>query len=80
MTDSTTSDIPFEYEVIGEHLIDPLRLLTVDADGHLFDLNLETCSASPTELTEQWAVDTVAARRSFRRDDLKSKPPVLVVG
>ena len=79
MNDSSI-DIPFEYEVIGEHLLNPLHLLTVDADGRLFDLNLETCTASPTELTEFWVVDTMAARRSPLRNTLLPSTPVLVVG
>lgn len=59
MNDSSPSDQTFEYEVIGEHLIDPMRLLTIDVDGRLFDLNLVDGSASPAELTSDWIVDVV---------------------
>jgi len=59
VNDSSPSDQTFEYEVIGEHLIDPMRLLTIDADGRLFDLNLQDGSASPAELTSDWVVDLV---------------------
>ncbi|MDQ3654867.1 MAG: hypothetical protein M3457_07305 [Chloroflexota bacterium] len=59
MNDTSPNDHPFEYEVIGEHLFDPLRLLTIDGDGRLFDLNLVDGSASPAELTGDWIVDVV---------------------
>jgi hypothetical protein len=59
VNDFSPTDHAFEYEVIGEHLIDPMRLLTIDADGRLFDLNLRDGSASPAELTGDWIVDTV---------------------
>jgi len=74
------ADASFEYEVIGEHLADPRRLLTIDTDGRLYDLDLETCTASPTELTDAWLVDTVAARRLLPSDDRLLPPPILVVG
>lgn len=67
VNDSSPSDHTFEYEVIGEHLIDPMRLLTIDADGRLFDLNLEDGSASPAELTGDWIVDTVDANLYRRK-------------
>ncbi len=59
VNDFSSADHAFEYEVIGEHLIDPMRLLTIDRDGRLFDLNLRDGSASPAELTGDWIVDTV---------------------
>ncbi len=59
MNDFSPADHPFEYEVIGEHLIDPMRLLTIDGDGRLFDLNLVDGSTSPAELTSDWVVDVV---------------------
>lgn len=69
----------FGYDVIGEHLVDPLRLLAVDPDGRLVALDLASGQASPTELTDAWKVDTVAARRA-RTDDAILPPPILVIG
>ena len=81
METSTSTDGSYEYEVIGEHLVDSRRLLTIDADGRLFDLDLATGNASPTELTDAWVVDTVAARRlTARHDDVVLPPPVVIVG
>lgn len=80
VNDSTLADGSFEYEVIGEHLTDPLRLLTIDGEGRLFDLNLETCSASPTELTEDWVVDVVDTSQYRRQTGVNAPLPALVVG
>jgi hypothetical protein len=78
--DFTPADITFEYEVIGEHRIDPMRLLTVDSEGRLFELNLATGLAFPTELTEFWVVDTVDTYQYLRSPRIVSTPPTLVVG
>lgn len=80
VNDSTLADGSFEYEVIGEHLTDPLRLLTIDGEGRLFDLNLETCSASPTELTEDWVADVVDTSQYRRHIGVNAPLPALVVG
>lgn len=75
------SDHPFEYEVIGEHLIDPMRLLAIDTEGRLFDLNLIDCSTSPAELTSDWVVDTVDTSVYHRRSTgVRMHPQTLVVG
>jgi hypothetical protein len=79
MESSSPADVSFEYEVIGEHSVDPTRLLAVDPDGHLVALDLASGQAAPTELSESWVVDTVAARRA-RVDDAVLPPPILVVG
>jgi hypothetical protein len=80
VNDSPPADVSFEYEVIGEHLIDPLRLLTIDAEGQLFELNLESGSTSPTILSEDWIVDTVDATPYWRRPGSRIAPALLVVG
>ena len=81
VNDSFLADQAFEYEVIGEHLIDPMRLLTIDGDGRLFDLNLQDGSASPAELTADWVVDTVDASLYRRRaGGLVAHAHPLVVG
>ncbi len=81
MNDTSPSDHPFEYEVIGEHLVDPMRLLTIDCDGRLFELNLGDGSASPAELTADWVIDVIDAalyRRQMAAGLTRSHP--LVVG
>lgn len=80
VNDSTLADASSEYEVIGEHLTDPLRLLTIDGEGRLFELNLETCSTSPTELTEDWVVDVVDTSQHRRHLGVNAPLPVLVIG
>ncbi len=59
VNDSSLIDQAFEYEVIGEHMIDPMRLLTIDGDGRLFALSLQDGSTSPAELTADWVVDVI---------------------
>lgn len=81
VTDYLPADHPFEYEVIGEHLVDPLRLLTVDGEGRLFELNLGDGTASPTELTADWIIDIVDTTIYRRRGDGGSlRSHTLVVG
>jgi len=81
VNDPSPHDHPFEYEVIGEHLVDPLRLLTIDRDGRLFELNLGDGSASPAELTADWVVDVIDAAL-YRRQVAGGLPRshTLVVG
>lgn len=67
-----------DYEVVGEHLADPLRLLAVDASGQLYELNLATGITAPVTLTAQWRVDTVRAHRLRPPAPLPSPP--LIVG
>jgi hypothetical protein len=73
------ADVPFSYEVIGEHVRDAHRLLAIGSDGRLFDLDLIDGSPVPTELSDDWVVDLVAFRRS-RQDTPAIAPPVLVIG
>lgn len=80
VNDSLPADNSFEYEVIGEHFVDPMHLLTIDAEGRLFDLNLESGRADPTELSDCWVVDTVDAKLYLRRAIGLLPPPTLVVG
>jgi hypothetical protein len=62
--DATVLDVPFAYEVIGEHVRDAHRLLAIASDGRLFDLDLIDGQPIPTELSDEWVVDLVAFRRS----------------
>lgn len=81
VNDSFRTDQAFEYEVIGEHLIDPMRLLTIDGDGRLFALNLQDGTTSPAELTSDWVVDVVDTTVYRRRvGSLLTHSHTLVVG
>jgi hypothetical protein len=81
VNDITPNDQAFEYEVIGEHLLDPMRLLTIDGDGRLFALNLQDGSTSPAELTADWVVDVVDTAIYRRRmGGPVTRPHTLVVG
>jgi len=79
MDATTLLDVPFAYEVIGEHVREPHRLLAIASDGRLFDLNLLNGFPVPTELSDEWVVDLVAFRRS-RQDVAAISPPILVIG
>lgn len=59
------SNSPFDYEVIGEHAIDPLRLLVIGDDGHFYTLDLTDGHTTPVELSDEWLTDTC---------DLREKP------
>ncbi len=48
---------PFDYEVIGEHVVDPNRLLVIGGDGRFYALDLLDGHTTPTELSAQWVVD-----------------------
>lgn len=62
-----TSETPLDYEVIGEHLIDPLRLLVLGEDGLLYALRLTDGHTEPTEMQDSWLVDTCDLREKIRR-------------
>ncbi len=79
MDATALADVPFAYEVIGEHARDPHRLLAIASDGRLFDLDFLNGDPVPTELSDDWVVDLVAFRRT-RRDASSIPPRVLVVG
>lgn len=51
------SDTPCDYEIIGEHLVDPTQLLAIDRDRRFYSLNLQDGQVAPVELTDEWSVD-----------------------
>jgi len=47
------------FAVVGEHRVDPDRLLVVGQDGNTYDYNVPADQLLPTELSdEDWQVDT----------------------
>jgi len=63
----TTLDLPRDYEVIGEHLTDPMRLLVVGEDGLLYALSLTDGQTEPTALHDGWVVDTCELHEKIHR-------------
>lgn len=62
MKEPVTIDIPFDFEVIGEHRIDPARLLLFGEDGRFYAFNLHDGESSPTQLSDEWIVDACHLR------------------
>jgi hypothetical protein len=60
-------DAPWHYEVIGEHLTDPTRLLVVGDDGHSYALDLHDGATSPADFSDEWIIDTCDFREKLRR-------------
>jgi hypothetical protein len=65
-----TISTPFDYEVIGEHAIDPLRLLVIGDDGQFYTLDLADGHTAPVELTDEWLTDTCDLRDKLCRVEL----------
>jgi hypothetical protein len=61
------ADSPWHYEVIGEHLVDPTRLLVMGEDGRFYALDLHDGATSPAEFSEEWIVDTCDLREKLQR-------------
>jgi hypothetical protein len=64
---SPTPDLPWHYEVIGEHLTDPTRLLVIDDDERLYALSLVDGHTEPARLLDTWLVDSGELREKFQR-------------
>ncbi len=52
------TDIPHQYEVIGDHVRDAACLLVLAGNGQLYAFDLRNGEPRPTELNEEWVVDT----------------------
>jgi hypothetical protein len=63
-------DIPCDYEVIGEHLVDPTKLLVWADDRRFYALHLSDGHIEPTELHEHWVVDTCDLGEKLTRTNL----------
>ncbi len=64
--------MPTVYSVIGEHRDNPDRLLVLGSDGRHYALVLPSGAASPTEPTEEWAIDPYPPNL----EDVALEPPV----
>jgi len=64
-------DTRCHYEVIGEHQVDPTRLLVMGEDGHFYTLDLIDGQTAPAELTDEWVVDTCDLREKLTRLSLQ---------
>ncbi len=60
-------DHPMDYEVIGEHRVDPMRLLVFGADGRLYALDLVGGDILPTNLSDQWVLDVADLPAKLQR-------------
>jgi hypothetical protein len=60
-------DAPWHYEVIGEHLTDPTRLLVIGDDGHFYALDLHDGQVAPTTFSDNWLIDTCDLRDKLQR-------------
>lgn len=60
-------DHPMDYEVIGEHQANPMRLLVLGADGRLYALDLVGGDILPMELGDQWVLDVADLRVKLQR-------------
>jgi hypothetical protein len=61
------SDAPWHYEVIGEHMTDPARLLVIGDDGHFYALDLHDGQVVPTRFSADWLIDTCDLRERLQR-------------
>ena len=61
------SDAPCHYEVIGEHMTDPTRLLVMGDDGHFYALDLHDGATSPVAFSSEWIIDTCDLREKLQR-------------
>lgn len=59
-------DHPMDYEVIGEHQSDPMRLLVFGSDGRLYALDLASGNTTLTELGDQWVLDVADLTAKLR--------------
>lgn len=50
-------EVPCDYEVVGEHVHDAMRLLVLGSDRRFYALSLVDGHVEPTDLTDQWILD-----------------------
>jgi len=62
-----TIEAPCNYEVVGEHLSDPTHLLVMGDDGRFYSLNLLDGQTQPTEVSDEWVLDTCDLRENLSR-------------
>lgn len=72
MNDALTVEVPYDCEVVGEHVADPYHLLVIGGDGQFYSLDIHTGQLFPTELSEQWHVDAYDISLRRRHDTQRS--------
>lgn len=66
----STIEAPCNYEVIGEHLTDPTRLLVMGDDGQYYALSLLSGQIEPTTFSDEWVLDTFDLHEKLNRMQL----------
>jgi hypothetical protein len=66
LTKAQTVDLPWEYDVVGEHRSDPSRILMRGTDGRYYELRLGDGEVTTVELGNDWVSDTTACRMVTR--------------
>jgi hypothetical protein len=59
--DAFHSFLPAVFAVVGEHRVDPARLLLLGDDGRLYTYETDDGVPLPVELTPDWVVDAAVA-------------------
>lgn len=60
VVDAFLSSLPAVFAVVGEHRIDPDRLLLLGDDGRFYTYETDDGLPIAVELTPEWVVDTAA--------------------
>jgi hypothetical protein len=58
--DPFLSSVPAVFAVVGEHRVDPARLLLLGDDGRFYTYETDDGVPISVELTPEWVVDTAA--------------------
>jgi hypothetical protein len=58
LTRSQTVDLPWEFDVVGEHRSDPSRILMRGADSQYYELHVGDGHVSKVEPDSDWITDT----------------------
>ncbi|HEV2067788.1 MAG TPA: hypothetical protein VGR08_13220 [Thermomicrobiales bacterium] len=58
MSNSSTAEALYDFEVVGHHMSDPDRLLVLGDDDRLYALDIQNGQTAPTEFSSQWLIDT----------------------
>lgn len=67
VSESSTVEALYDCEVVGHHLADPDHLLVLGGDGQLYALDIHSGHTTPTDLSDQWLIDTCPVRNMGRR-------------
>ena len=62
----STVEAVYDCEVVGHHLTDLDHLLVLGGDGQLYALDIRSGHTTPTDLSDQWLIDTCPVRDTGR--------------